>query len=442
MGPEQLVSALVAPTLSVFPFICLKSVATLAHWHSWQHVRPPTPDEITERRHWTQEEDDRLRVLVERYGERNWRLVASYLQDRLPKQCPPFSFSPHPVSYPPTGRERWINHLQDGISKGKITEQEWAIIVHAQKELGNKWSDIALLLPGRSPNQIKNFWHTTVRKQRAVDAKRAPRHGRKRKHSSEDEVDASSEYVEEGALQVNATHSDEEYRQNKRPRRAMPTPPTSVLTSSGPIDELNSSSRAPRIQHRVPNSGSFSMSSTDVKNVSTSDDEPENGLDVLSQMAEVHYNLLLPSEYKGSPSIFPPVQNGAAYACHPPQYYAQMCYAGYMCPPTTHMPHLMPPLSNSADFVLPSYQRNLASPDSSFAATSILYPDKFVGSSPQQPTTAFGVVAPLTPKPSKPSAPLPPTTSTSWQLNSIAMECVAPNQRAPVPRLAIQRPRQ
>jgi hypothetical protein len=104
---------------------------------------------ICERRKWVAEEDEQLLALVGKYGTKNWKLISSHLHGRLPKQC----------------RERWINHVDPSIEKERLAESDWPMVYEAQREYGNRWSEIAKVLPGhRTPNQIKNFWHATMRK--------------------------------------------------------------------------------------------------------------------------------------------------------------------------------------------------------------------------------------------------------------------------------------
>jgi len=90
----------------------------------------------------------RLQQAIQKYGTKNWCVIAAHVPDRHPKQC----------------RERWINHLDPTITKGKISDAEWDLVLKTHVKQGNRWSEIAKLLPGRTPNQIKNYWHTMSRR--------------------------------------------------------------------------------------------------------------------------------------------------------------------------------------------------------------------------------------------------------------------------------------
>ncbi|KAG5185311.1 Homeodomain-like protein, partial [Tribonema minus] len=75
-------------------------------------------------------------------GYKNWGQLAAHMPGRTSKQC----------------RERWIHHLDPAINKSDYTAEEDAKILALQKDLGNKWSQIALHLPGRTENAIKIRW--------------------------------------------------------------------------------------------------------------------------------------------------------------------------------------------------------------------------------------------------------------------------------------------
>ncbi|KAF0890909.1 hypothetical protein E2562_005037 [Oryza meyeriana var. granulata] len=70
-------------------------------------------------------------------------------------------------------RLRWINYLRPDIKRGNFSKEEEDTIIQLHELLGNRWSAIAARLPGRTDNEIKNVWHTHLKKRLA-----APEHGR------------------------------------------------------------------------------------------------------------------------------------------------------------------------------------------------------------------------------------------------------------------------
>ncbi|XP_057862385.2 transcription factor MYB13 [Cryptomeria japonica] len=98
---------------------------------------------------WTREEDLRLIQYIKAHGEGCWRTLpkaAGLL--RCGKSC----------------RLRWINYLRPDLKRGNITEEEDRTIIKLHALLGNRWSLIAGQLPGRTDNEIKNYWNTHLKK--------------------------------------------------------------------------------------------------------------------------------------------------------------------------------------------------------------------------------------------------------------------------------------
>eukprot|EP00359_Climacostomum_virens_P007823 CAMPEP_0204909476 /NCGR_PEP_ID=MMETSP1397-20131031/8199_1 /ASSEMBLY_ACC=CAM_ASM_000891 /TAXON_ID=49980 /ORGANISM="Climacostomum Climacostomum virens, Strain Stock W-24" /LENGTH=233 /DNA_ID=CAMNT_0052079329 /DNA_START=28 /DNA_END=726 /DNA_ORIENTATION=- len=107
------------------------------------------------RRPWTPDEDRAIARLVYENGTKHWTVISDKLnkeysiKGRTGKQC----------------RERWHNHLDPTITKEQWSVDEERLLFESHITLGNKWADIANLLPGRTDNAIKNHFYSSMRKQ-------------------------------------------------------------------------------------------------------------------------------------------------------------------------------------------------------------------------------------------------------------------------------------
>ncbi|XP_012448468.1 transcription factor MYB102 [Gossypium raimondii] len=98
---------------------------------------------------WTPEEDKKLIDYIQKHGYGNWRTLPKNAGlQRCGKSC----------------RLRWTNYLRPDIKRGRFSFEEEETIIQLHSILGNKWSAIAARLPGRTDNEIKNYWNTHIRK--------------------------------------------------------------------------------------------------------------------------------------------------------------------------------------------------------------------------------------------------------------------------------------
>ncbi|CAN1259237.1 Transcription factor MYB39 [Linum perenne] len=116
-------------------------------------VRPPCcgedQDEKVKKGPWTAEEDEKLVDFITNNGHTNWKSLPKLAGlNRCGKSC----------------RLRWTNYLRPDIKRGKFSEDEERLIINLHSVLGNKWSRIATHMPGRTDNEIKNYYNTHIRK--------------------------------------------------------------------------------------------------------------------------------------------------------------------------------------------------------------------------------------------------------------------------------------
>lgn len=99
---------------------------------------------------WSQEEDDILREQIRLHGTENWAIIASKFKDKTTRQC----------------RRRWFTYLNSDFKKGGWSPEEDMLLCEAQKIFGNRWTEIAKVVSGRTDNAVKNRF-TTLCKKRA-----------------------------------------------------------------------------------------------------------------------------------------------------------------------------------------------------------------------------------------------------------------------------------
>ncbi|XP_030924551.1 transcription factor MYB120-like [Quercus lobata] len=178
---------------------------------------------------WTAAEDAILVEYVRKHGEGNWNAVQrnSGLA-RCGKSC----------------RLRWANHLRPNLKKGAFTPEEERLILELHAKYGNKWARMAAQLPGRTDNEIKNYWNTRVKRRQRQGLPLYP-------HDIQPSSQTQSPNQTQTQTQLQLQH---QYQSQSTPTTpTTPTAPTTPTTPTTPTFHFQSHA------HHHP---SFSLSPT------------------------------------------------------------------------------------------------------------------------------------------------------------------------------------
>eukprot|EP00257_Ricinus_communis_P023987 XP_015584118.1 transcription factor MYB114 [Ricinus communis] len=130
---------------------------------------------------WTAEEDRKLAQFIEVHGAKRWKTIATKAGlNRCGKSC----------------RLRWLNYLRPNIKRGNISDEEEDLILRLHKLLGNRWSLIAGRLPGRTDNEIKNYWNSHLSK-KINKKEEAPEPARPQEANPQKSNDTAAQVMEE-----------------------------------------------------------------------------------------------------------------------------------------------------------------------------------------------------------------------------------------------------
>ncbi|CAH8355307.1 unnamed protein product [Eruca vesicaria subsp. sativa] len=103
---------------------------------------------------WSQQEDDILRQQISLHGTQNWAIIASKFTDKSTRQC----------------RRRWYTYLNSDFKRGGWTPEEDTLLCEAQRRFGNRWTEIAKVVSGRTDNAVKNRFTTLCKKRAKYEA--------------------------------------------------------------------------------------------------------------------------------------------------------------------------------------------------------------------------------------------------------------------------------
>ncbi|XP_041018239.1 transcription factor MYB1-like isoform X1 [Juglans microcarpa x Juglans regia] len=211
---------------------------------------------------WTATEDNILTAYITMHGQGKWRdLPKRAGLKRCGKSC----------------RLRWLNYLRPDIKRGNISNDEEELIIRLHRLLGNRWSLIAGRLPGRTDNEIKNYWNTNIGKK--VQAHSNPTAFKRRpSNQAQGNLIPAKELAGSGAAPPKAIIGSGNVIRTKATRC------TKVVLTSGPQDQSDGHDHQLGIKPRVLEPSSSTLlgdhdSSADFSKINLEENNSSNFLE-------------------------------------------------------------------------------------------------------------------------------------------------------------------
>nr|CAB3458001.1 unnamed protein product [Digitaria exilis] len=195
---------------------------------------------------WSPEEDEKLVKYITAHGHSCWSAVPKHAGlQRCGKSC----------------RLRWINYLRPDLKRGTFSEQEERTIIDVHRILGNRWAQIAKHLPGRTDNEVKNFWNSCIKKKLIAQGLDPKTHNllpasRGLHHGANPSNPASSQFHSNGAaLSANGGGATTPFTISSPTKQAAAAYDTLVAASPLPEPAV----APPALYHDVPNHAAAGM---------------------------------------------------------------------------------------------------------------------------------------------------------------------------------------
>ncbi|KAJ8464965.1 hypothetical protein OPV22_027517 [Ensete ventricosum] len=167
---------------------------------------------------WSPDEDQKLRDFILKHGHGCWSSVPARAGlQRNGKSC----------------RLRWINYLRPGLKHSDFTPEEEGIVMKLHTILGNKWSQIAMHLPGRTDNEVKNHWNTHLKKKLVKNETSSSHASMTKSLESDNQCPKLEKLIDENSSQISLTESTDSLKS------VSPTPCQSIhVTNHAPFPKV------------------------------------------------------------------------------------------------------------------------------------------------------------------------------------------------------------